>query len=86
MDRKGPAPGRSSLSEPAASSIPRKPAGSAAPASLPVLEASEGSASSVGAATSPETSHPDGELQHHSCIQCCLDAAFMGRFVFFLEL
>ncbi|XP_029695184.1 rho guanine nucleotide exchange factor 1 isoform X5 [Takifugu rubripes] len=60
VDRKGPAPGRSSLSEPAASSVPRKSAGSAAPASLPVLEVGEGSASTVGAPTSPEAAHPDG--------------------------
>ncbi|CAF98043.1 unnamed protein product, partial [Tetraodon nigroviridis] len=59
-ERKGPTPGRASLIEPAPPIVPKKPVCSAAPASLPALEVSEGSGNNISAATSPESSHPDG--------------------------
>lgn len=61
-ERKIPMPGRGSLNEPAPPSIPKKPASSAAPTSLPTLEVSDGSGSNISATNSPESSHPDGEL------------------------
>lgn len=75
VERKAPAAGRGSLSEPAAPSVPKKPASSATPASLPVLEVSDGAGPSVGASNSPETSHPDGELARRA--RC---PVFTGRF------
>lgn len=68
-ERKGPTPGRGSVNEPAAPSIPKKPVSSAAPASMPVLEVSDGSGNTISATNSPESSHPDGEFSHELSIQ-----------------
>ncbi|XP_041799396.1 rho guanine nucleotide exchange factor 1b isoform X3 [Chelmon rostratus] len=60
-ERKGLAPGRGSLTDPAAPSLPSKKSGpSASPASLPGLEISDGSGNNVSTANSPESSHIDG--------------------------
>ncbi|XP_070691117.1 rho guanine nucleotide exchange factor 1 isoform X2 [Pempheris klunzingeri] len=60
-DRKGPAPGRGSLTESAAPSLPSKKSGSSSsPASLPVLDITDGSGNNISTANSPESSHSDG--------------------------
>lgn len=66
VERKGPAPGRGSLNEPAPLSVPKKPVSSPTPVSLPVLEVSDGAGNNISATNSPETSYPDGELKHES--------------------
>lgn len=61
-ERKGPAPGRGSLTEPAAPSLPNKKSGSGgSPASLPGLEVNDGSGNNISTANSPESSHADGK-------------------------
>ncbi|XP_078027832.1 rho guanine nucleotide exchange factor 1 isoform X6 [Epinephelus lanceolatus] len=60
-ERKGPAPGRGSLTDCAAPSIPsRKPGSTGSPASLPGLEISDGSGNNNSTTNSPESSHIDG--------------------------
>ncbi|XP_070767397.1 rho guanine nucleotide exchange factor 1 isoform X2 [Enoplosus armatus] len=59
-ERKGLAPGRGSLTDPAAPSLPNKKSGSSgSPASLPGLEISDGSGNNISTANSPESSHAD---------------------------
>ncbi|KAM3613684.1 uncharacterized protein V6R79_003531 [Siganus canaliculatus] len=61
LERKGPAPGRGSLTESAAPSLPSKKSGSSgSPASQPGIEISNGSGNNIGAAISPESSQFDG--------------------------
>uniref|UniRef100_A0A8C9ZVJ6 Rho guanine nucleotide exchange factor (GEF) 1 n=1 Tax=Sander lucioperca TaxID=283035 RepID=A0A8C9ZVJ6_SANLU len=60
-ERKGPAPGRGSLIDSAAPSLPSKksyPSGSIS--SVPGLEISDGSGNNISTANSPESSHMDG--------------------------
>ncbi|XP_070823383.1 rho guanine nucleotide exchange factor 1 isoform X2 [Chaetodon trifascialis] len=60
-ERKGLAPGRGSLTDPAAPSLPSKKSGpSGSPASLPGLETSDGSGNNISTTNSPESSHLDG--------------------------
>ncbi|XP_023265130.1 rho guanine nucleotide exchange factor 1 isoform X2 [Seriola lalandi dorsalis] len=61
QERKGPAPSRGSLTDPAALSLPsRKSGSSGGPASLPGLEVTDGSGNNISATNSPESSHSDG--------------------------
>ncbi|XP_065813665.1 rho guanine nucleotide exchange factor 1 isoform X5 [Labrus bergylta] len=60
-ERKGLAPGRGSLTDSAAPSIPSKKSGSSAsPASLPGLEISDGSGNNIITTNSPKSSQTDG--------------------------
>ncbi|XP_076593126.1 rho guanine nucleotide exchange factor 1 isoform X2 [Chaetodon auriga] len=60
-ERKGLAPGRGSLTDPAAPSLPSKKSGpSGSPAALPGSETSDGSGNNISTANSPESSHADG--------------------------
>lgn len=62
VERKGLAPGRASLTEQSAPSLPSKksvPSGS--PASPSGLEVTEGSGNNISTASSPESAHIDGE-------------------------
>ncbi|XP_008288285.1 rho guanine nucleotide exchange factor 1 isoform X4 [Stegastes partitus] len=61
QDRKGPAPGRGSLTDPAVPALPSRKAGSSgSPASLPGVEISDGSGNNISTTNSPESLHPDG--------------------------
>ncbi|XP_044214799.1 rho guanine nucleotide exchange factor 1b isoform X2 [Thunnus albacares] len=61
QERKGPAPGRGSLTDPAAPSVgSRKSGSSGGPASLPGLEVSDGSGNNINITNNPESSHTDG--------------------------
>ncbi|XP_054869613.1 rho guanine nucleotide exchange factor 1b isoform X3 [Amphiprion ocellaris] len=61
LDRKGPAPGRGSLTDPAVPALPSRKAGSSgSPASLPGLEISDGSGNNISTTNSPESLHTDG--------------------------
>ncbi|XP_060906210.1 rho guanine nucleotide exchange factor 1b isoform X4 [Labrus mixtus] len=60
-ERKGLAPGRGSLTDSAAPSLPSKKSGSSAsPASLPGLEISDGSGNNIITTNSPKSSQTDG--------------------------
>ncbi|XP_068180790.1 rho guanine nucleotide exchange factor 1 isoform X3 [Antennarius striatus] len=60
-ERKGLTPGRGSLTDPAAPSIPSKKSGSSVnPTSLPGLEISDGSGNSISNISVPESSNIDG--------------------------
>ncbi|XP_022053706.1 rho guanine nucleotide exchange factor 1b isoform X2 [Acanthochromis polyacanthus] len=62
LDRKGPAPGRGSLTDPAVPALSSRKAGSSgSPASLPGLEISDGSGNNIiSTVNSPESLHTDG--------------------------
>lgn len=76
-ERKGLAPGRGSLTDSAAPSLPsKKPGSSGGPASLPVLDISDGSGNNSSPANSPESSHNDGEPAHWlDCVVWSLECA-----------
>ncbi|XP_029306954.1 rho guanine nucleotide exchange factor 1 [Cottoperca gobio] len=60
-ERKGLVPGRGSLTDSAAPSLPtRKSVSTGSPSSLPGLEISDGSGNSISIINSPESSHLDG--------------------------
>ncbi|XP_071326342.1 rho guanine nucleotide exchange factor 1 isoform X3 [Trachinotus anak] len=61
QERKCPAPGRGSLTDPAVLSLPSRKSGSGGgPASLPGLEVADGSGNNISATNSPESSHSVG--------------------------
>nr|XP_020445750.1 rho guanine nucleotide exchange factor 1 isoform X4 [Monopterus albus] len=64
-ERKGPPPGRSSVIEPSAPSLPSRREGTTrrdGPPSLPGLEITDGSGNNINAINIPESSHSDGPL------------------------
>lgn len=67
QERKGPAPSRGSLNDPAALSIPSRKSGSGGgPPSLPQLEITDGSGNNSSMANNPESLHNDGNHNHKS--------------------
>ncbi|XP_035018821.1 rho guanine nucleotide exchange factor 1b isoform X3 [Hippoglossus stenolepis] len=61
QERKGPAPGRGSVTEAAVLPLPsRKSGSSGSTASVPGLEICDGSGSNISTANNPESSHSDG--------------------------
>ncbi|XP_031708863.1 rho guanine nucleotide exchange factor 1 isoform X3 [Anarrhichthys ocellatus] len=59
-ERKGPAPGRGSMTEPAAPFLnSRKSCSGGSSTSVPGLEVTDGSGNNIGTTNSPESSHPD---------------------------
>ncbi|XP_060937894.1 rho guanine nucleotide exchange factor 1b isoform X1 [Limanda limanda] len=60
QERKGPAPGRGSVTEAAVLSLPRKSGSSGSTASVPGLEVGDGSGGNISTANSPDSSHSDG--------------------------
>ncbi|XP_073340851.1 rho guanine nucleotide exchange factor 1 isoform X4 [Pagrus major] len=64
-ERKGPTPGRASLTDPAAPSLPSKKSGSiGSPASLTGSEISDGSSNNISTINNPESSNIDGLLSN----------------------
>ncbi|XP_037641904.1 rho guanine nucleotide exchange factor 1b isoform X7 [Sebastes umbrosus] len=60
-ERKGPAPGRGSLTDPCVPSLSsRKSSSIGSPSSLPALEINDGSGNNISTSNSPESSHVDG--------------------------
>ncbi|XP_074511008.1 rho guanine nucleotide exchange factor 1 isoform X1 [Sebastes fasciatus] len=60
-ERKGPAPGRGSLTDPCVPSLSSRKSGSiGSPSSLPALEINDGSGNNISTSNSPESSHVDG--------------------------
>ncbi|XP_019948780.2 rho guanine nucleotide exchange factor 1 isoform X5 [Paralichthys olivaceus] len=61
QERKGPAPGRGSVTEPAVLSLPSRKSGSSGnTASVPGIEVCDGSGNNVSITNTPESSHSDG--------------------------
>ncbi|XP_059194618.1 rho guanine nucleotide exchange factor 1b isoform X3 [Centropristis striata] len=64
-ERKGPAPGRGSLTDPAAPSLPsRKPCSTGSPSSLPGLDISDSLGNNISTTSIPDSSHTDGLLSN----------------------
>ncbi|XP_068998463.1 rho guanine nucleotide exchange factor 1 isoform X2 [Embiotoca jacksoni] len=67
LDRKGPALGRGSLTDPAVPSLAsRKSGSSGSPAPVPGLEITDGSGNNISIANSPESLHNDGVSSNRS--------------------